>query len=127
MGIFAKCMKLLLQKYIAENIKEIKSELSIHLTELEITKVFRICKSLTYRSFYFKDEIVEYIEDEFPNIQTADKIFKLLISYSILIYRNSLGKLYFNYRENNLESTELDDMQFTLHKCVYSYFNPNQL
>lgn len=117
--------KLLLNKYIAESITELKSELSIHLTEAEIKKLFVVCKQISNRLNNTKEEIADLIKTQFLEIEKCNTIFFLLLNYSMLIYRDEVsGKLFFNYRENIQEFSELENMTFSIHKCLYNYFNP---
>ena len=47
---------------------------------------------------------------------------KILVSYSLLIYQNRQGELFFSYREENIESNDIEDFTISLPKCIYHYY-----
>lgn len=124
--IDSKYFKLLIQKFVHANIKELKSEFSIHFSEIEIANLFlslkRICNLGVATS---KNNIMEIFREELPD-QNPNKVIQLLLDYSILILKDSEDKLYFNYRDNNIETVNFDEMDLTIHKSIYKYFNPDR-
>lgn len=118
-----KTIKLMLHKFIRENIKELKNELSLHFSPLEIECLFtKFLDKVAQRSFNKYDVI--YKELELLNIgKRPDEIIKILNEYSILIYKDINGKLFYNYRENpNFESLDKDKLFLTLPKNIYHYY-----
>jgi hypothetical protein len=123
-----RILRSLLVKYVHSNVKELKSELSIHFNQIEVVKIFNVLKRLTYGYNNTKSEIENYIKAEFSDDVDVEKIFNYLLVYSFIIYRDpSSGKLFFNYRERSKFLISSENMTYSLHKCLYSYFNPESL
>lgn len=116
-----KQVRILLKKYIEENIKEIKSELKIHLSDRELQQLFNVCRLISDKNSYSKEQIFELIRSEFTEQKDINKIFSLLTLYSILVYKDE-NKVYYTYRENNLDAIDFSQLSFWLHPCVYNYF-----
>lgn len=120
------CIKSLIHKFIQANIKELKSELAIHFSIEEVNSLFEILKTIANAtSSSKKDKVIELIKDKLPNYE-PHKILKLLMDYSILVLIDEDDKLYFNYRDNDLETVDFSRLNFTCHKAIYRYFNPER-
>jgi len=118
-----KVIKIMLSKYIKENIKELKNELSLQFTPLEIECLFtKFLDKLAQRAFNKYDVVSKELE-ELKFTKRPDEVIKILNEYSILIYKDINGKLFYNYRENpNFESLDKDKLFFTLPKNIYHYY-----
>lgn len=119
-------VNLLLKKFVAENIKEFKSELKIYFTEVEVTSLFNKLINITNKPGPIsKDDAVKILDNVCSKLSGA-KILRILLDYSILILKDNQGKIHFNYREDN-QMINIDTMKLSTHKCVYSYFNPETI
>jgi hypothetical protein len=56
----------------------------------------------------------------------SNKVLKQLMDYSILILIDEDDKLYFNYRDNDLETVDFSKLCLTCHKAIFRYFNPER-
>lgn len=121
----SKCFKVLIQKFIQSNVKELKSEFCIHFNELEITNLFSALKQLCNSGNTIKkDQALKVFSEKLKN-QESQRVLELMLDYSILILKDNEDRLYFNYRNNNIETVDFDKMNMTLHKSIYKYFYPN--
>lgn len=122
----SKCFKILIQKFIQSNIKELKSEFSIHFAESEIVNLFAGLREICNLNSIDKDRVVSIFEDKLPN-KDPNWVLELMLDYSILILIDNDNRLYFNYRDNNLETIDFDEMRLTTHKSIFKYFNPDRI
>jgi len=57
----------------------------------------------------------------------SQEVIENLIDYSLIIFRDSSGKLYFNYREKSeLDKIGTQNLYLTLPKCIYHYYKKIQ-
>ena len=120
------CIKSLIHKFIQANIKELKSELNIHFSIEELNSLFEVLKTIANASNSTnRDKVIELIMDKLPNYDT-NKVLRLLIDYSLLILIDEDDKLYFNYRDNDLETLNFNKLNLTCHKAIFRYFNPEK-
>ena len=120
------CIKSLIHKFIRANIKELKSELAIHFSPNETKLLFEVLKALSSSSeVNGRDRVMELIEEKLPN-HDSSSILKFLIDYSILVLIDRDHKLYFNYRSNELETIDFENLNLTCHKSIFRYFNPEK-
>lgn len=117
-------MKKIIEKYIKINITEIKSELNLFFNEAEKEKIFRelfpfIANNtrLNYNDVLAKTKEIGFSID-------SETVMKILVSYSLLIYQNRQGDLFFSYREDNIESYNIEGLTICLPKCIYHYYRP---
>jgi hypothetical protein len=122
----SRCFKVLIQKFIQSNIKELKSEFSIHLTESEIVNLFTGLKEICSSNSIDKDRVISIFEDKLPS-KDPNWVLELMLDYSILILIDEDDRLYFNYRDNNLETIDFNEMKLTTHKSIFKYFNPDRI
>jgi len=116
-------VKNILEKYIAKNIYEIKSELSLIFSEKEKEKLFNTLFPyiIEYPTKSF-NQVLEKINALGFN-SDSNMVMNSLISYSFLIPQSLQGELYFNYRENGLlDKNSKEDLNITLPKCIYHYY-----
>jgi hypothetical protein len=122
----AKCVKILIQKFIQANIKELKSEFSIHFSEIEIANLFQALKQLCNNgNTITKSQAIDIFTEKLPE-QNPQKVLELMLDYSMLILKDSEDRLYFNYRDNNFETVDFEVMNMTTHKAIFKYFNPDR-
>ena len=115
-------MKKIIEKYINTNVTEIKSELSLFFNETEKDKIFRdLFPFIANNSRLDYNQVLEKIEDIGFSIDSKI-VMKILVSYSLLIYQNRQGELFFSYREENIESNDIEDFTISLPKCIYHYY-----
>jgi Cdc6-like AAA superfamily ATPase len=120
------CFKSLIHKFIQANIKELKSELAIHFSIEEVNSLFEVLKTIANAtSSSNRDDVIELITDKLPNYD-SNKVLKQLMDYSILILIDEDDKLYFNYRDNDLETVDFSKLCLTCHKAIFRYFNPER-
>lgn len=117
-------LKKIIEKYIKINITEIKSELNLFFNEAEKEKIFRelfpfIANNtrLNYNDVLAKTKEIGFSID-------SETVMKILVSYSLLIYQNRQGDLFFSYREDNIESYNIEGLTICLPKCIYHYYRP---
>ena len=121
-------IKQLLRKYVQENIGELKDELCIHFDSEEILQLFEFLKNLSYNNWYDYQGLEMNITNRRICNCTPDELIRLLIDYSLIIPKDKDGNLYFSYRERNpFDYCKKEDLTFSLHKCLYLYFNPNSI
>ncbi len=123
----ATCVKSLISKYLNENMREIKNELSIYFESNEINSLISILRIMTewFGPISYTDLKREIEDYEFS--KKADEIVKILSSYSITIPKDSLGQLHFNYREESPDSVNLIECEFSTHKSIYNYFHQDRI
>lgn len=113
-------MKTLLKKYISVNITEIKSELKLFFSDLEIDLIFnKLFPFIIENQELTTEELIKSIDNLRFSIE-SEKILELLSKYSLIILKYFNGKLYFNYRDNiELDGIDKKDLAYTLPKCIY--------
>ena len=115
--------KQLIKSFVSENINEIKSELKIHFRSDQIINLFNRLKTITNRyGALTKEETLKQLTGITPQ-KSSEEILKILLDYSILVYKDNYGRIYFNYRYDN-NTIGFENMKLTTHKCIYTYFNP---
>ena len=120
--------RVLLIKYANENVKELKSELSISFNSAEVIKIFNALRKISYKNSNSRAEIEDCLRNEFEKEVDVQKVFIYLLAYSIIIQRDqSSGKMFFNYRERTQYLVNSEKLTYTLHKCVYTCFNPEMI
>ncbi len=117
-------MRILIQKFIASNIKELKSELVIHFSDIEISNVFSALKKICGINDITREDALSILEEKLPN-KDPQNVLDLLLGYSIFGYKDSEGRVYFNYRDNP-DTVDFDKMFLTVHKSVFKYFYPDK-
>lgn len=118
-----KTIKILLNKYVKENTSELKNELSLHFTSQEIECLFQKFLPDVAKTSFNKYEALLQKLAALKFDKRPEEIIALLNSYSVLIYKDIDGKLFYNYRENpNFESLDKDKLYFTLPKNIYHYY-----
>lgn len=120
--ITSDSLKKIIEKYINTNVTEIKSELSLFFNETEKDKIFRdLFPFIANNSRLDYNQVLEKIENIGFSIDSKI-VMKILVSYSLLIYQNRQGELFFSYREENIESNDIEDFTISLPKCIYHYY-----
>jgi len=120
-------VKKLIKKYLGENIREIKNELSIYFESIEINDIMDVLRKITgkYNPVCY-NELVDIIE-VFSFKKSSHEIIRILSKYSIIIPKDSFGNLHYNYREENADSVDLKECEFSTHKSIYIFFNQNKI
>lgn len=118
-----QAVKKILESYIHINILEIKSELSLFFNESEKNRLFSMLFPFVANSPKSHNEVLEKIEEIEFSIDSK-QVMKILTNYSLLIYQNRQGGLFFNYREDNIDSYNIEDLIISLPKCIYHYYRP---
>lgn len=120
-------VKNLIKRYLNENLRELKNELAIYFDSNEISSLINVLRTMAqrYGPMSFSDLETEIGKYEF-NKKTGE-ILKILSSYSITIPKDKQGQLHFNYREENSDSINIEECEFTTHKSIYNYFNPEKI
>lgn len=121
-----KDIRKILSDFIDININEIRSELSLYFNEIEknilFDKIFPFILRERDRNRYVEvEDLIEKMEEYSFSLPSAE-IINILLDYSLIIYMNSVGELYFNYRENNLGKNS-NRLYLTLPKGVYHFYN----
>lgn len=118
-----KAVKSLLQKYIEVNIVEIKSEMKLFFNDNDIRIIFNDLFPKIISTPNCKSEnVLEHLES--LNLSLDSKLaFEILTNYSLIIFIDTSGTLYFNYRDDissvNINKSELF---VSLPKCIYHYY-----
>jgi hypothetical protein len=117
----------LIQKYVQNNVNELKSEFLIHFKEEDIPILFKALKSISSigRTIARDQALNAFLN--FPTSRDPEKVLDLMIEYSVLIYKDKNDKLYFNYRDKYADVDDVENMNFTLHKTIYKYFYPDKI
>ncbi|AMQ01861.1 hypothetical protein AY601_5048 [Pedobacter cryoconitis] len=116
-------LKRILEKYININLAEIKSELSLHFNEREKDIIFRLLFPFIIENQGLKYDLILMKISELNFDMEPNKVVDILLSYSLIVYQNRNGDLYFNYREDTeLERMDKDDLSLTLPKCIYHHY-----
>jgi len=118
-----KDQRIILDKYIIQNIKEIKSELSIIFNDQDKENVFQKIFPHVLKNPYLTLEQLEAFVSNLTWTADPNYVISLLLDYSLLVYKNSSGELFFNYRENSSLDKKGQRMYLTLPKLVYHYYN----
>jgi len=113
----------ILNVFIRKNLAEVKSELSLYFNESEKDKIFKNLLPYVRDNNGIKlKNVIEEIER--LNFLPGKNVVEILFNYSLLIYKNRYGELFFNYREFHIDNIDLDDLSVTLPKCIYHYYKP---
>lgn len=116
-------LRIILDKYITVNIREIKSELSLFFNEDEKEIIFtKIFPYLIKEQYVTYEKLIDFMK-QLPFKENIERVVSLLIEYSLIVYKNSQGDLFFNYRENSSLENKGQRMYLTLPKCIYHYYN----
>ena len=120
-------VKSLIIKYLVENIREIKNELSIYFESNEIENIVAVLRQMSGWggpiSYSDLKGIIEYFDFQ----KKPEEIVKILSLYSIIIPKDRYGQLHFNYRENSADIITLGDCEFATHKSIYIFFHPERI
>lgn len=118
-----KSVKSLLQKYIEVNIIEIKSELKLFFSDDELRKIFNDLFPKIITTTNCKSENVLIYLDSLGLSIDSQSAFEILTNYSLIIFMDTSGTLYFNYRDDiYIGNVNKTDFYITLPKCVYHYY-----
>jgi hypothetical protein len=117
-------LKEAIKEYIEANIVELKSELSLFFSDEEKNSLFNVVFPyiIENNSNANYDSVKNKIESLNFKLE-SEKVINILLGYSLLVYRNYMGELYFNYREENVNSRQ-GELFICLHKCLYHYYKP---
>ncbi|MGV3631438.1 MAG: P-loop ATPase, Sll1717 family [Bacteroidota bacterium] len=113
----------ILNVYIKKNLAEIKSELSLYFNETEKDKIFKNLLPFVRDHNSIKLKAVIEKADEL-DFESGKNVVEILFNYSLLIYKNKFGELFFNYREFHIDNLDVDELSVTLPKCLYHYYRP---
>lgn len=118
-----RAVKSLLPKYIELNINEIKSELKLVFNDEDLRKIFgELFPFIINSSNCKRENVLEFLESMKLSLDYKTA-FEILSNYSLLIYIDSSGTLYFNYREDmSIGSVNKTELFITLPKCVYHLY-----
>jgi hypothetical protein len=114
-------VKRIINRYVAINIKEIKSELSLYFTEKEKGLLFNdlFCYIIDNQPTFTKATLK--IKDLFP--LREDDIMEILFSYNLFVLQKEDGtEIYVSYRDNRLDTLKKEELKILLHKCIYTYY-----
>jgi hypothetical protein len=113
----------ILAKYIEINITELKNELKLHFCETEIGYLFSDIFPFVKQGSKKKMDLVNKI-DTLNFCYDSEKVFEIIATYSLICFKDSKGKLFFNYRDNKeLNTIDISTLELTLPKCIYHYYN----
>ena len=116
-------VKILLKEYVKKKKDEIMDELTIQFDDKEsINQLMAALKELSNRNNYKMKDVLDQLNQYGLN----ENVFLLLIDYNLLIPKDNKGKLYYKYREMQIEG-ELNDFVFTMPKCLYCNFHPEKI
>ncbi|MEQ8927506.1 MAG: hypothetical protein RLO81_16940 [Fulvivirga sp.] len=116
-------VKSLLKKFVDINITEIKSELKLFFSDTEISKIFNELFPYIIQKQNVKPKDVQDKIEQLSFELNRNKVFDILINYSLIIYMDSSGTLYFNYRDNTtLGNVNKSELYMSLPKCIYHYY-----
>ena len=118
-----KDQRIILDKYITQNIKEIKSELSLFFDEEDKKKVFENIFPYLIKTAYVTSEMMQDYISKLTWTIDSKNVLSLLLDYSLIIYKNSDDELFFNYRQNPTLEQRGQRMYLTLPKLIYHYYN----
>lgn len=121
-------IKTLIQKYVTDNVKELKDELTIHFSQQQINDIFNILRELAPKTYdgFTKNEIISKLKANNLSEDAVDK----LIEYSLIIpFDVKSGRLFIIYREMNYADYNIDSkcIKYKLHNCLNTFFNPSSL
>jgi hypothetical protein len=115
-------VKLLLRKYIESNISEIKNELGLNFTTKEIDTLFgEVFPYIIRHPHTTRTKLCEYLNTLDFEQETND-IFKLLREYSLIAFKDAQGKLFFEYRGEQISENDSNSLLITLPKCIYNNY-----
>lgn len=126
--INANNVKTLIVKYAADNVKELKDELTIHYSQLEIKNLFNVLREIAPKSYqgFSKDELI----DKLAKYDLGSEVVDKLIDYSLVIpFDFTTSKYYIKYRGSNYEDFNIDssNIKYRLHKCLCAYYLPDSV
>lgn len=115
----------LLQKYVKDNVSEIKSELTVHYSQEQIMDIFSALRTLSFSQTngFSKSNIIEALEAKGLN----EEIFRNLLDYYLILPFDSItGKYYIGYRNSAPSDYDIDqdNIRYRLHRCIYAFFVP---
>lgn len=116
-------LKRILNKFISANVLEIKSELSLYFSDSEKEKIFSKVlqyladnQGVTYQQLLNKVTLLNFSI-------SPESVIDILLSYSLIVFRDKDDGLYFNYRETpEIAKVDMDKYSLTLPKCIYHHF-----
>lgn len=115
-----KSLKHLINKYISININEIKSELRLVFSNSEIELLFQVVFPMMTVN---QNISLSNLKNELNKLHfktEVEKVIDILLSYSLILFVDSEGTIYFNYRDNNdIGNIEKETLNLTLPKCIY--------
>lgn len=115
-------VKLLLKKYIESNIAEIKNELGLNFTSNEIRILFEeVFPYIIKHPHTTRTKLCEYLKN-FEFDQDSNEVFRHLREYSLIAFKDSQGKLFFEYRGEQVSENESNTLLITLPKCIYNNY-----
>lgn len=115
-------IKLLLRKYIQSNITEIKNELSLNFTTNEINLLFgEVFPYIIKNTHTSREQLCKHLGNlDFD--KESDEVFKLLKEYSLIAFKDTQGKLFFEYRGEHISESKSNLLLITLPKCIYNNY-----
>jgi hypothetical protein len=117
-------LKLLVRKFVAENIRELKSELTVYFSNREIDELFKKLEVIARKPTH-KDEAIKIFTGVSEKLDSF-QIIKILLNYSVLVLVDAQGKIHIDYREGD-QSINLETMKINCHKCLYTFFFPETI
>ncbi len=120
-------VKSLIRKYLNENLREIKNELSIYFESNEITDIISVLRTMTERYGPISYTELKKVIENYDFQRKPEEIVKILSSYSITIPKDGMGQLHFNYREESADSVNIEECEFSTHKSIYNYFHQDRI
>lgn len=117
-------VKLLLKDYVKKKKDEIVDELVIQFEDssFNIEAIIETLRDLSYNPNNRMHDVLECLN----NHGLSENLFSILIDYNLLVPRDSDGKVYHKYR-NQQWSGDLSDYYFRLPKCLYCYYHINAI
>lgn len=123
--ISLKNLRKIIEKYIGINVNEIKSELSLLFSESDkgiiFGRIFPFIADPRQRNLTYH-KLIDSVEGYGLSVSSKFTIDSL-IDYSLIIFKNQEGELFFNYRENSDIDRYSNRLYVTLPKCIYHYYN----
>lgn len=118
-----KDQRIILDKYITQNIREIKSELSLFFNEDDKENIFQKVFPYLIKHQYVTLEKMEAFVSGLTWVIDPGKVLALLLDYSLIVFKNADDELFFSYRENPTMEQRGQRMYLTLPKLIYHYYN----
>jgi hypothetical protein len=121
-----KTVNTLIKKMVQDIAQEIKNELAITFTKMEIFSIFDFFRSISNST----NLTYSAINDKIKRIglgMKAEEVFKLFIEYSYIFVKID-GHVYFSYRgDTYLDTIDLKAANYSIHTCLYAYFHPHRI